>query len=272
MGDLTVVSGEEPVLRPMEEHDVPHILAIIAAHDEDDAEEAEATFSRGLEGHFAYEGPEGLLGTTGYRCDEWTDNTYWLSWTYVKETARGRGHGRTMLQQLLSIAGRAGARKLFVAVSDYQCPEEGDIYLAARRCYEALGFQRELQLPEFYDEGENKIIYGLRNDGATPQTPPTFPKALSFRGVFEMAETEDAYAVDWAPLKKWGAKGVNRDDLDKAKAAASESEARLLYLSFPTSIAQSSMKALEASGFTCIGTLEDYYAQGVDEYHFAIRC
>lgn len=174
-----ITSGNR-TFRPMLASDIPRALEIIESHDEDDAEEAVASFEgRGI-GHFwVLEVAGRVIGVTGVRPNEAADAAGWLSWTYVHDDDCGDGHGRWMLETLLDEMKRRGVRILFISVSDYVDPEDGPVYAAAMHLYQALGFKIEVTNRDFYALGESQFLLSKRlipaPDIIEPSSPPAQP-------------------------------------------------------------------------------------------------
>ena len=149
-------------LRPMDENDIPAVVALIQAIDEDDAEEASESYTqRGLENQFVLTRDGRLLGVTGCRAASGTHQSFWLSWTYVQAREQGKGLGGQMLQELLQRMRDGNIRKVFVSTSDYKDTAGADTYAAARQMYEKAGFILEVTHPHYYAPGESQLIYGL---------------------------------------------------------------------------------------------------------------
>jgi hypothetical protein len=168
---------------------------------------------------------------------------------------------------------RAGeVRKVFVSTSDYEDPDDGPIYAAAHRMYEAAGFTRELAHPDYYEPGETQIIYGLPlRDITTDRHIAPDNSAVFFNGLNEIAETEGIYVINWEVAKKrlLGPKPqqFTQQDLEIGIERAREWSARSLFISFPSNMPSVSAP-LEAAGFFEEGRLTDYYEDGLDEVHF----
>ena len=247
-----------PSLRPMEMGDVPRVLDIIAQTDEDDAEAAERMFAsaRSIKNMFVLWYQNQIVGVTGYGASEGDDNVVWLSWTYIDEDAQGDGLGGFMVEELLGLLNRRRVRKLFISTSDYA--EDGvPIYAAAHAFYEQLGAKIELTLPDFYGEGEARIIYGLDNPGMAK--PESF-EGLGERGcvffdVGEDDEAEDVGVASWEETEDGSVDGV-----DRLLGIAHSREYRALVVALPADISDMATGQLEETGFERIGILSDFYA------------
>lgn len=294
-----------PELRPMNLSDLDTVLKIIHNHDEDDAEAAEEDFlDNGVEDQFVLEIDEQIIGVTGYREVPATDSTFWLSWTYLDEDFQRQGLGRAMLLELLEKLRGINGRKLFVKVSDYDDPEDGKIYERALNVYQALGFKEQVISHDFYDEGENQTILGLNiqepptgskeietididsknadtEDAVFEDTDPTTSEPapqiqdekpiIRFNGLYEIGDSDGAYTFSWEVKKTkslFGKRNFTVEDLVLGLQGVKENGGRKVFLTFPSNLPLIH-KPLQAAGFKYVGTLEDYYEQGVHELHFS---
>lgn len=83
-----------------------------------------------------------------------TASRFDLYWIAVERTLRSKGVGRSLLQLTEARARSLGGRYLQVDTSGRAA------YEPTRRFYEALGYQREAELGDFYGPGDPKVIYG----------------------------------------------------------------------------------------------------------------
>ena len=201
-----------PQLRPMYLGDLHKVIEIIKGHDEDDAESAAADFEDGdFSNQYVLEKDDAVIGVTGFRPVEATDNTCWLSWTYLNKEHQGCGLGRSMLIELLDKLRDINCRKIFVKVSDYKEEGEVGIYEKALEVYQSLGFEEEVVNKHFYDKDENQMILGLSlgEVGDEPIDEDTQigeeKPIIRFNGIHEIAETDGAYSFSWevAPTKRF---------------------------------------------------------------------
>jgi len=137
---LTLFAGVKP------------ILEIIYDHDEDDGEEAEEAFSRSLSDKYVMEFEGRVMGMTGFRADDHSPQTAWLSFTYIHDYFRKKGNAYWMMLELRNVLDAQGIKRLFIATSDYEDEETGeDIYLPARNFYEhKINAERELRVDDYY--------------------------------------------------------------------------------------------------------------------------
>ena len=71
----------------------------------------------GVENQFVLESDGKIVGVTGYREVSGTDQTAWLTWTYLDEACQGKGYGKSMVSDLLDKLRSLNARKIFTKVS-----------------------------------------------------------------------------------------------------------------------------------------------------------
>ncbi len=269
-----------PELRTMYMSDLPKVLAIIEEHDEEDGESADADFTEnGLDNYFVIEVDDTVIGVTGFTEVASTDKTYWLGWTYLDESQRGKGLGKRMVSDLLEKLRVAEGRKIFVKISDYEDPDDGKIYETALQMYQALGFTLEVTNNDFYDEGENQLILGLDlsstdngdNDAEFEAAEIADEKpVIRFNGLYEIAETDGAYSFSWTVkdgVKLFGKRSFSVEDLQLGLQSVKDEGGRKVFLTFPSNLPLIH-KPLAAARFKYAGQLQDYYEQGVHELHF----
>lgn len=261
-------------LRAMEQSDIGKAVEIIFTHDDDDAEAAQLDFERtGICDQYVFEMDSTIIGVTGFRRVPATENTAWLSWTYIAAQYCRQGHGTAMMQQLLSILNELDTRKIFVKVSNYRDEQGYKVYLGALKMYESLGFQLELTNKDFYDEDEDQLIYSksLKSGGDDAVDILEEKPVMRFNGIYEIAESEGAYTFSWTVLDKkplFGKRSFTIEDVQIGLKAAKKEGARKVFLTFPSNLPLIH-QPLQAAGFKYVGTLKDYYERGVDEMHFS---
>lgn len=264
--------------------DLHKVLSIIESYDEDDAESAESDYDKqGLDDQFVLEEGEQVIGVTGFREVTATDGTYWLSWTYVQQDHRGKGHGKRLLNDLLDKLRSKNARKLFVKLSDYEDLENGKIYETARHLYESVGFREEIESKDFYDDGENLHILGLSlkqpaaesndNSEAVEQDTEIADEKpiIRFNGLYEIDDTDGAYTFSWIvkdSKKLFGKRNFTVEDLQIGIESVIKEGGRKIFLTFPSNLPLIHTP-LQAAGFKFVGRLTDYYESGVHELHFS---
>ncbi|MFT4637865.1 MAG: GNAT superfamily N-acetyltransferase [Verrucomicrobiales bacterium] len=255
--------------RPMSQNDVPTVLDIIRAHDEDDAEWAAQTYqNRGLHGHFVLTQDKRVAGVSGYALADGTQQAYWISWTYLDEASQGQGLGSAVLERIFQKLEKEGARKVFVSTSDYE--EEGsNIYASAVRMYESAGFQLEVKTPDFYDIGESQLIFGMQ---LNPSMPPSVDYAdrandpIELTRLFRIDETDDCAGLDWDFAEEEDA-SFSVEDLASKLNEARTGEARCVFISFASDLTQV-LPILERCQFHEAGRLKDFWANGIDDVRY----
>jgi ribosomal protein S18 acetylase RimI-like enzyme len=281
MNELSTVSDNQtqhtPVLRPMNMSDLVKVVKIIHAHDEDDGEAAEKDYlDNGVENQFVLEQSGKVIGVTGYREVSGTDQTAWLTWTYLDQACHGKGYGKAMISDLLDKLRSLNARKIFTKVSDYEDPDDGKIYERALKTYQSLGFQEEVISYDFYDEEENQVILGLhlrQEDSSFSEEEIKIAEEkpiIRFDGLYEIAETDGAYAFSWVvkdTKKLFGKRNFTEEDLRIGLESVKNNGGRKTFLTFPSNLPLIH-KPLQAAGFKYVGRLDNYYEQGVHEFHF----
>ena len=271
--------ADEPhrVFRAMTESDVKPILEIIYDHDEDDGEEAEEAFSRSLSDKYVMEFEGRVMGMTGFRADDHSPQTAWLSFTYIHDYFRKKGNAYWMMLELRNVLDAQGIKRLFIATSDYEDEETGeDIYLPARNFYEhKINAERELRVDDYYAPGESKYIYSLPVSADIDDTPSELPEnhTARFVGLDEADESDTSYVTLWEemtpetnePKSKLPTKSFE-EMIDEVKSYGGKA----LFVTLPNYISIHHSSELEASGFKKLGTLSDYFAPGMDEVYWGL--
>ena len=255
-------------LREMQPEDIRPVFEVIESQDEDDAEEALASYQEigGTMDNYVMEVNNRVIGVTGYQTPPACDETHWLNWTYVHDDYANQGNGRLMLTELIQHLKDKDGRMLFVKVSDYVDEEDGAIYAAALHLYKSLGFKEEIVHKDYYDDGESQTILSLRLKSEAAETPSIAVEncPVQFNAVFEIGDTEGAYSFGWHDE---GEAVFTKEDVTIGIQQARKDDARALFLSFPHNYSMVG-KTLLASGFKHSGTLKDYFEDGVHEEHF----
>jgi ribosomal protein S18 acetylase RimI-like enzyme len=82
-----------------------------------------------------------------------TVGTYDLYWMAVDPRAQGRGHGRALVEWLEDHVQKAGGRLIIIETSSV--PK----YEPTRRFYLGLGYPEVARIPDFYQPGDDRVIY-----------------------------------------------------------------------------------------------------------------
>ncbi|HEX9191717.1 MAG TPA: GNAT family N-acetyltransferase, partial [Candidatus Deferrimicrobiaceae bacterium] len=82
-----------------------------------------------------------------------TKATFDLYWIATRADRMGKGYGRAILTFVEQEVGRRGGRLLVIETSSQES------YGTQRLFYEKTGCTLAAQLPDYYDEGDDKLIY-----------------------------------------------------------------------------------------------------------------
>jgi acetoin utilization deacetylase AcuC-like enzyme/ribosomal protein S18 acetylase RimI-like enzyme len=93
-----------------------------------------------------------LLGYACYGATPATKGTVDLYWIVVDAACQGRGLGREILTRTEAAARALGGRRLYVDTSG------SEKYASTRGFYRRSGFRKVAELPDFYAEGDGKVI------------------------------------------------------------------------------------------------------------------
>lgn len=141
-------------IRPLRRDDLPAADAVIAAVDLFPPELLAGMAAPFLDGAdelwLVVEGGGGLAHAAPERL---TDGTWNLLLLAVDPARQGRGLGRRLVAAVETALKATGARLLLVETSGV--PEFG----GQRRFYGKLGFQREARIRDYYQAGEDKVIF-----------------------------------------------------------------------------------------------------------------
>jgi D-alanine-D-alanine ligase len=104
--------------------------------------------------HFLFAEAEGA--TLGYACYgpiACTLGSYDLYWIVVAANQQRRGIGRRLLAEVERRVALAGGRRLYIETSSRPA------YLPTREFYHRCGYRIDARLPDFYAEGDDKVIF-----------------------------------------------------------------------------------------------------------------
>lgn len=96
---------------------------------------------------------EEVLGYTCFGPIPCTKNRYDLYWIAVHNRYRNLGLGKKLICETESRIRALGGGKIYIETSSRE------LYLATRRFYLACGYQVEAILKDFYDQGDDKVIF-----------------------------------------------------------------------------------------------------------------
>jgi ribosomal protein S18 acetylase RimI-like enzyme len=102
---------------------------------------------------------------TGYACwgrVPFTDGVFDLYWIAVDPAAQGGGVGRRLMAEVEADVRERDGRLVLVETAGKPS------YAATRAFYERIGYREVARIPDFYRDGDDKVIYGktLRAGGA----------------------------------------------------------------------------------------------------------
>ncbi len=95
----------------------------------------------------------------GYACfgeTPMTKGTFDLYWIAVDPAHQGRGVGRALLSAAENVVRAAGGRMLLVETAGKPS------YAATRAVYTACGYVEVARVPDFYEDGDDKIVLARR--------------------------------------------------------------------------------------------------------------
>lgn len=96
-------------------------------------------------------------GTVGYACFgpiACTTGSFDLYWIAVHGSHRGAGVGRALVKRVEMRIAASGGRRIYADTSSRP------LYAPTRAFYERCGYREEARLTDFYDAGDDKVIYG----------------------------------------------------------------------------------------------------------------
>lgn len=94
-----------------------------------------------------------VVGFCSFGLNSITKGTFYLYWIAISPVKQMQGFGRELVCWVESRIENMGGRLIIVETSSRE------VYSAARKFYEALGFQKVSSLPNYYDEGDDQLIY-----------------------------------------------------------------------------------------------------------------
>ena len=97
-----------------------------------------------------------IIGYTCYGDIPGTKNRYDLYWIVVDNGLRGTGIGKKLICETEKIIAQRGGKKIYVETSSKES------YVSTRQFYLKCGYTQEAVFKDFYDDGDDKIVY-IRN-------------------------------------------------------------------------------------------------------------
>lgn len=252
--------------REMTPADLPDVLGLIKRHHEDDYQAASASYQRSLNGQFVLLQDQRLAAVTGARGIPGTDRSFWLSWTYMDPSAAMELTNPGILFELIidQLHRRADARKLFAMISPTVDSGlgGGHAYGGGLDSYLHFGFRQELTQRDYYAAGESLTIVSHRiDDEFRPENHPPETAAVQILDADEIAETDDAYYLDW----DWtDSPAPPRHSIPFWIDQIRSWQGRVIFIGLPGH-AGVAIEELKHFGFVDDGRLSDFYEDGLDE-------
>ncbi len=116
-------------------------------------ERLERGVASGYEFLFADDESGNPIGYTCYGKIDGTASSYDLYWIAVAPSSQRTGLGRRLLAESERLIALRGGRRIYVETSSR------DQYHPTRAFYERCGYRMEAVLPDFYADGDGKVIY-----------------------------------------------------------------------------------------------------------------
>jgi ribosomal protein S18 acetylase RimI-like enzyme len=96
-----------------------------------------------------------IVAVTGYCPDSDIDDVYWLNWHYTHKDYEGKGIGGKLLEHVIEMLSPK-IRKFYVNTGSRL------LNLRALNLYLKKGFRIEAVLRDYYGEGEDQIMLGMK--------------------------------------------------------------------------------------------------------------
>jgi acetoin utilization deacetylase AcuC-like enzyme/ribosomal protein S18 acetylase RimI-like enzyme len=109
---------------------------------------------------------ERLAGYSCYGPIPGTEGRFDLYWIAVRPEHRRSGIGRELLRRTEEGIKAHGGRRLYIDTS------ASEQYEAARRFYRASGYRKVAELPDFFRDGDGKVIYAKALTGSADECSP----------------------------------------------------------------------------------------------------
>lgn len=108
----------------------------------------------GYEFVLADDGAGELLGYACYGPIACTVGSVDLYWIIVDPMAQGQGLGRALMGEVERRVAEGGERRIYIETSSLEK------YTPTQRFYERCGYELEARLRDFYQPGDDKLVYG----------------------------------------------------------------------------------------------------------------
>lgn len=130
----------------------------------------EERLAKGLPSGYYYWFADVANSPVGYVCHGPTPGaigSFDLYWIVVDKENQGSGLGRELMRLAERSAAEMGCKRMYVETSGKE------LYAPTRRFYESAGYFQAARLPDFYDDGDDKIIYQKNLTLAKPEERQT---------------------------------------------------------------------------------------------------
>jgi Acetyltransferase (GNAT) family. len=134
-----------------------------------------------------------IVSVIGYCLEKEASGIYWLGWFYNHKLHTRQGYGGEMLDYVMKELKNKKARKLFAYTST------DEFYTGAQNLYLSRGFIKESVLKDFYEDGEDQIVFGLH---------------LQKKATGEVFPVETLVVINWEKLTNWK-DAYNKNDKSK---------------------------------------------------------
>ncbi len=109
------------------------------------------------EGYFTALAGDRPVGMTGFQPDPWrVADISWLVWLYIDGSWKRRGVATMLFHHAQDVLRARGCRKVYLDVGN------ADAHASAIAFHERDGFVREGFLKDFWEDGEDFIVFGKR--------------------------------------------------------------------------------------------------------------
>ena len=169
--DRPISPADRPI-SPADRGAIERILRATGAFRDDEIDVALELIDAPVEAGYRFVVAEIGGVVAGYACfgeTPMTRGTFDLYWLAVDPARQRSGIGRRLLRAAEAAARAEGGRILLVETAGKPS------YAPTRAAYEACGYSEVARIPDFYDEGDDKIVYARRLDrpegyalGSTP--------------------------------------------------------------------------------------------------------
>ena len=137
-----------------------------------------------------YREKDAILGYACYGLHALTQGTFDLYWIAVDPVAQGRGIGQELLHKVEQSVRDQNGRMLLIETSSARD------YRVARHFYRHNGYKRVAQIPNFYEQGDDLLIYYKRIK------PKAISKHVELTSETSFLDSESEATSGWWERKK----------------------------------------------------------------------